>query len=133
MLKENPGPYSPVFERNDRLLVKDGNGAELELWASMAARDLIAVDRAHYESLKKAAAINSRMLEALKELFADVHTGKMTCKDNATLVRLHAAIAEAEYPEPKYLCPNCGEENATLKSNAYTCPDCAQEWLADHE
>jgi hypothetical protein len=96
MLKENPGPYSPVFERNDRLLVKDGNGAELELWASMAARDLIAVDRAHYESLKKAAAINSRMLEALKQIVAYGMPGTNpdTMQDMSDLAR--AAIAEAE-------------------------------------
>ncbi len=35
------------------------------------------------------------MLEALRELFDDVHKGRMVCKDNATLVRLHAAIAKA--------------------------------------
>jgi hypothetical protein len=38
---------------------------------------------------------NNAMLETLIELFDDVRTGKMICKDNATLVRLHKAIDKA--------------------------------------
>ena len=44
-----------------------------------------------------------RMLELLEELFSDVHAGRMACKDNATVMSIRDAIAQARAAATKLI------------------------------
>lgn len=94
--KHTQGPWTAV------LLQQQGTNRKVQFKGANGHGALVISHDGSPEGLaNEAAALAApELLTIAQEIFSDVHTGRAPLKDNATLVRLHAAIAKATGEQP---------------------------------
>lgn len=69
---------------------------ETEMWSDMAERGLVAVDREHYESLKKQASAMLMMLKEIRDLTPDDEGDTILFAETGIMDNIKTVIAKAE-------------------------------------